>query len=62
MSFKVQHQIRQNASDIRSYLDDLYAWEDQINQSQGNKKPTKSSANPKQVHILALTLNFDILE
>lgn len=30
MSLELQRQIRQNANDIRSYIDDLYSWEEQV--------------------------------
>ena len=44
MSFEVQNQIRQNATDIRSYLDDLFTWEEEI----GNKKSKRPQDNSKK--------------
>ena len=41
MSFKVQNQIRNNAADIRNYLDDLYTWEEEVNKN--GKKTNKPS-------------------
>lgn len=29
MSLSLQHQIKNNSTDIRSYIEDLYKWEDQ---------------------------------
>jgi len=46
MSFKVQNQIRQNAADIRNYLDDLYSWEEEVNKN--GKKPSKPTTQSKQ--------------
>jgi len=47
MSFRVQNQIRQNASDIRTYLDDLFNWEEEVNKH-GKKKPISLPPNPNK--------------
>jgi hypothetical protein len=38
MAFEIQKQIRQNATDIRDYVDDLYKWEDKLSVA-GPTKP-----------------------
>jgi hypothetical protein len=48
MSFQVQNQIRQNASDIRTYIDDLYSWEEQVN----TKDNSKSQQKPKKEYAI----------
>jgi len=51
MTFRVQNQIRQNASDIRNYLDDLFTWEEEVNKH--GKKTTKPT---KQVIFFSMLL------
>ena len=48
MSFQVQNQIRQNATDIRNYLNDLYAWEEQVN----TKEAPKTQPKPKKEYSI----------
>lgn len=43
MSFALQQQIKNNSSDIRNYIDDLYKWEDEV--SSKKKKTNKSTAS-----------------
>ena len=41
MSIQIQKQIKDNASDIKSYINDLYNWEDEVNKSNKPKKEKK---------------------
>lgn len=47
-TYNIQNQIRQNATDIRSYIDDLYSWEDERN----NTKKTKPQTNKKKDYAI----------
>jgi hypothetical protein len=53
MSFEVQNQIRQNANDIRSYISDLHAWEDEIN----NKTTKKTKEQPQKEYAIRGNVN-----
>ncbi len=48
MSINVQAQIRNNATDIRSYLSDLYKWEDEVN---GTSAPKAQPKKKKEYEI-----------
>lgn len=47
MSLNIQRQIRQNANDIRTYIDDLYKWEEKIEADPKNTKNQNSRKNKK---------------
>jgi hypothetical protein len=51
MSYKLQAQIKQNATDIRSYIDDLYNWEEDIKNKNQKKKVEPKKENAPQVPI-----------
>ena len=42
MSFVIQNQIKNNSTDIKNYIDDLYKWEDDVSTQKPKKRP-----NPK---------------
>lgn len=42
MSFAIQNQIKNNSTDIKNYIDDLYKWEDSLSTQKQKKRP-----NPK---------------
>jgi len=44
MSISIQQQIKNNSTDIKSYIDDLYKWEDTVKQNP--QKPLKKPINP----------------
>ena len=46
MSFNIQHQIKKNSTDIKSYIDDLYKWEEEIS---SKSKPLSSPSTISQI-------------
>jgi hypothetical protein len=40
MSLNFQNNIKNNAADLRSYIDDLYDWEDKVNEVSKSKGKT----------------------
>ena len=62
MTFRIQNQIRQNATDIRNYLDELFSWEEEANTK--GKKATKASTkqNKENYPIRGQALEEDTVE
>jgi len=51
MTFRVQQQIKHNAIEIQSYVQDLYDWEDKV---EGPGKEQATSDKPSQVVVIKL--------